>query len=128
MIAKTRQFVVLLGLIVSVVVLSEATDEGWLGMVPQSARVQVNPIRKSASAVHQGQKIFRTHCAQCHGENAEGSTRAPTLVSSRVQQVATEGDLHWLLVNGNRERGMPSWSKLGDTQIWQVIRYVRSLR
>jgi len=24
--------------------------------------------------------------------------------------------------------GMPSWAKLGDPQIWQVITYVRSLR
>jgi mono/diheme cytochrome c family protein len=44
-----------------------------------------------------------------------------------VQQEATEGDLHWLLVNGNMARGMPSWSKLGDPQIWQVISYLRSL-
>jgi mono/diheme cytochrome c family protein len=45
-----------------------------------------------------------------------------------VQQEATEGDLHWLLVNGNMARGMPSWSKLGDSQIWQVISYLKSLR
>jgi mono/diheme cytochrome c family protein len=44
-----------------------------------------------------------------------------------VQQQATEGDLHWLLVNGNMAHGMPSWSKLGDPQIWQVITYVKSL-
>ena len=47
---------------------------------------------------------------------------------NRVQQQATEGDLHWLLVNGNMRKGMPSWAKLGDQQIWQVITYVKSLR
>ena len=47
--------------------------------------------------------------------------------SERVQQVATEGDLHWLVTNGSMKYGMPSWAKLGDPQIWQVITYVRSL-
>jgi mono/diheme cytochrome c family protein len=45
-----------------------------------------------------------------------------------VQRRATDGDLHWLLVNGNKEKGMPAWAKLGDLKIWQVVSYVRSLR
>jgi mono/diheme cytochrome c family protein len=31
-------------------------------------------------------------------------------------------------VKGNKGRGMPSWARLGDVQIWEVIGYVRSLR
>jgi mono/diheme cytochrome c family protein len=44
-----------------------------------------------------------------------------------VQQEATEGDLHWLLVNGNPRRGMPSWSRLPDPQLWQLVTYLKSL-
>ena len=71
--------------------------------------------------------IFVDHCAHCHGNDAEGTKKRPSLKSARVQQEATDGDLHWLLVNGNRGQGMPSWVKLGDPQIWQVICYVKSL-
>jgi mono/diheme cytochrome c family protein len=74
-----------------------------------------------------GKRLFGAHCASCHGENAEGKKKKPALTSERVQQQATEGDIHWLLVNGNMGRGMPSWAKLPDPQLWQLIAYIKSL-
>ena len=115
-------------LVVTPLAACAAPDDGWLGRVPSGDQAQKIPVRKRAGAIRTGQQTFRNHCAQCHGGSGECSNRAPALVSFRVQHRATDGDLHWLLVNGNRERGMPSWSKLGDLQIWQVISYVRTLR
>ena len=117
-----------LTLLATISVASERGDDGWMGRVPQSDHEQKSPLRKKGNAIAEGHKTYRAHCAQCHGENAKGSDRAPTLVSSRVKHQATDGDLHWLLVNGNKERGMPAWAKLGDPQIWQIISYLRSLR
>jgi len=31
------------------------------------------------------------------------------------------------LVNGNMGRGMPSWAKLPDPQLWQLIAYIKSM-
>jgi mono/diheme cytochrome c family protein len=105
-----------------------ATANGaWLANVPQRDREKVNPYRDQPDAVAAGRRIFIDHCAHCHGNDAEGTKKRPSLKSTRVQQEATDGDLHWLLVNGNRSQGMPSWVKLGDPQIWQVICYVKSL-
>ena len=105
-----------------------ATSNGaWLGNVPQRDRDRVNPYRDQPDAVAAGRRIFLDHCAHCHGNDADGTKKRPSLKSPRVQQEATDGDLHWLLVNGNRGQGMPSWVKLGDPQIWQVICYVKSL-
>ncbi len=105
-----------------------ATSDGaWLANVPQHDRERVNPYRGQPDAVDAGRRIFLDHCAKCHGKEAEGTKKRPSLKSPRVQQQATDGDLHWLLVNGNRGQGMPSWIKLGDPQIWQVICYVKSL-
>ena len=115
-------------LVLVTLAVSESTDEGWLTKVPQNDHAQKSPIRKNAGAIAQGRSTFQAHCVQCHGKNAGGSDSAPALTTTRVQRRATEGDLHWLLVNGNKERGMPSWAKLGDLQIWQVISYVKSLR
>jgi mono/diheme cytochrome c family protein len=56
-----------------------------------------------------------------------GEPRSGRHSGERVQQQATEGDIHWLLVNGNMKKGMPSWAKLPDPQLWQVITYVKSL-
>ena len=105
-----------------------ATSNGaWLANVPQRDRERTNPYHDQADAVVAGRRIFLDHCAHCHGDDAEGTRKRPSLKSARVQQDATDGDLHWLLVNGNRGQGMPSWVKLGDPQIWQVICYVKSL-
>ncbi len=95
--------------------------------VPAKDHDRKNPYEGQADAVAAGRFVYEDHCSKCHGENAEGTKKRPSLRSARVQQEATEGDLHWLLVNGNMGRGMPSWSKLGDPQIWQTIRYVKSL-
>jgi mono/diheme cytochrome c family protein len=104
-----------------------ASNGAWLTNVPQRERERANPYRDQPDAVAAGRRIYLDHCAHCHGNDADGTKKRPSLKSARVQQEATDGDLHWLLVNGNRGQGMPSWVKLGDPQIWQVICYVKSL-
>ncbi len=106
-----------------------ATSNGaWLAKVPARERERVNPYHDSPEAVAAGERVFHDHCAQCHGQDARGTKKRPSLRSGRVQQQATEGDLHWLVTNGSMKYGMPSWAKLGDAQVWQVITYVRSLK
>jgi mono/diheme cytochrome c family protein len=105
-----------------------AASSDWLVQVPERDRQKTNPYRDQPEAVQAGRLLFADHCAQCHGDNAAGKNRKPSLRSERIQSVATEGDLHWLLVNGNLRRGMPSWSKLPDPQLWQLVTFLRSLK
>jgi len=121
-----RRFLVLL-MVALPLALFATSDGAWLMKVPARDREKVNPYRDQTDAVAAGRRIYVDHCAHCHGDDAQGTKKRPSLKSARVQQEATEGDLHWLLVNGNRGQGMPSWTKLGDPQIWQVIAYVKSL-
>jgi len=102
-------------------------DGSWMRHVPAKDHERKNPYEGQADAVAAGRLVYEDHCSKCHGENAQGTKKRPSLRSQRVQEEATVGDLHWLLVNGNMGRGMPSWSKLGDPQIWQVITYVKTL-
>jgi len=103
------------------------TDSTWLPKVPEHERGKTNPYEGQADAVAAGRRIFTDHCAHCHGDDAEGNRKHPSLRTPVVQQEATAGDLHWLLRNGIMSHGMPSWAKLGDPQIWQVITYLKSL-
>ena len=105
-----------------------AASSDWLSQVPPRDRQKINPYHDQPEAIQVGRLLFSDHCAQCHGESAQGSKKRPSLRTPRVQVEATEGDLRWLLANGNRRRGMPSWSKLPDQQLWQLISYLRSLK
>jgi mono/diheme cytochrome c family protein len=100
----------------------------WIDKVPANDHERTNPMAGSAEAQAAGGLLYADHCSKCHGEDAMGKGKRPSLRSERVQDSATPGDLHWLLVNGSLGRGMPSWSKLPDEQIWQIISYVKSLK
>lgn len=103
-----------------------AAEGGWLKRVPAAARTRQNPFANDPEAAGAGRKLFIEHCASCHGQNAEGTGRKPSLRSRRVHE-ATDGELEWLLTNGSLFRGMPSWSALPEEQRWQIVTYLRSL-
>jgi mono/diheme cytochrome c family protein len=97
-----------------------------LTKAPDKAGARPNPLENDADAVPAGAKLFSLHCAQCHGEAAQGSHRAPSLLARPVRQ-ATPGTLFWVLTNGVVRRGMPVWSKLPEPQRWQIVSYLKSL-
>lgn len=123
-----RRALTLLLVLLPAAMMFGAADGSWIQKVPSAAHEEVSPYRGQADAIDAGRRIFVDRCSHCHGEDAEGTRKRPPLTSERVQRQASEGDLHWLLVNGNMRKGMPSWAKLPDQQIWQVIAYLKSLR
>jgi mono/diheme cytochrome c family protein len=100
----------------------------WIDKVPSREHERTDQAFGSPEATAVGERLYAAHCAECHGNDAGGKGKRPSLRSERVQNAATPGDIHWLLVNGNLGRGMPSWSKLPDQQLWQIISYVKSLK
>ncbi len=97
-----------------------------LDKAPQKARVRANPLEHDPDAIAAGRLLFEDHCAECHGAQAEGGKKAPSLRVPEVQN-ATPGTLFWLLTNGVVRKGMPVWSKLPEPQRWQVVRFLKSL-
>jgi mono/diheme cytochrome c family protein len=97
-----------------------------LGKAPRKATRRNNPLHGDPDAVAAGGKLFDLHCAECHGEMAEGGRKGPSLRAPEVQQ-ASPGALFWILTNGVVRRGMPVWSKLPEPQRWQLVSYIKSL-
>jgi mono/diheme cytochrome c family protein len=100
-----------------------------LSKAPKKAVARHNLLEKDAEAVSGGAKLFALHCAECHGESAEGGKsrkKGPSLRAVEVQQAAP-GALFWVLTNGVVRRGMPVWSKLPEPQRWQLVSYIKSL-
>ena len=97
-----------------------------LEKAPPKYRAKANPLATDKDAVAAGKVLFEEHCAECHGENALGSKKAPSLRAKEVQE-APPGSLFWILTNGVVRKGMPVWSKLPEPQRWQLIGFIKSL-
>jgi mono/diheme cytochrome c family protein len=103
-----------------------AADGKWLKRVPDEDRKRVSPLHGQADAASAGKVLFDTNCAKCHGTEANGLHSRPSLRSERIRQ-ASDGELAWMLKNGDPYGGMPPWASLPEAQRWQIIAYLRSL-
>lgn len=72
-----------------------------------------------------GAKIFRSHCAQCHGSKGEGGL-GPNLTTGVFYHGGTDADLYRNITDGIAGTAMPG-SFFDGTQAWQIVAYVRSL-
>src|SRR5215470_1452898 len=78
--------------------------ESPLLKAPAESAARQNPYAGDPDAVKAGQKLFRHNCEDCHGTKAEGTRRAPALITPWVQG-AQPGAIFWLLTNGSLRRG-----------------------
>jgi mono/diheme cytochrome c family protein len=95
--------------------------------VPEKARVRRNPLESDPDAAAAGRKLFERRCAECHGNAAEGGKKAPSLRAEEVRQ-ASDGTIFWVLTNGVVRRGMPDWSKIPESERWQIVTFLKSLK
>jgi mono/diheme cytochrome c family protein len=98
----------------------------WTNHISEADRDRKNPYAEQRDAIAAGARMFADHCAKCHGADAQGTRKRPSLRSKEVQE-ASDGELFWMLRNGSLRRGMPSWSALPEPSRWQIIAYVKSL-
>ncbi len=94
-----------------------------------------NPLPETDEVVSQGQEVFLGTCAQCHGPNARGDTNlgrnmdppAMDLSSAHVQHW-NDAELFWIIQNGVRLTGMPSWrSSISENDTWKLARFIHNL-
>jgi mono/diheme cytochrome c family protein len=90
------------------------------------ARPQPMVTHPDAVAATAGRKLFEQHCAACHGIDATGTRRAPSLQSADLQATDAEWIFHFI-TNGDLRNGMPSWSRLPEERRWQIVAYIKSL-
>ena len=114
------------GVLVSACALMGAADGSWLKRVPATDKARVSPLADQRAAAEAGSHLYANECARCHGANGEGKGSRPAVVSARVSG-ATDGELAWLMKNGNPWKGMPAWSSLPDAERWQLVAYVKSI-
>ena len=85
-----------------------------------------NPLARDAAAVEAGGKAFQARCAFCHGTDGKGTGRGSNLTSGQWAHGGRDGELFKTIKQGVAGTEMPPHA-LPDTEIWQLVAYVRSL-
>jgi mono/diheme cytochrome c family protein len=103
--------------------------------IPLEAGRMKNPLPETDEVVSQGQEVFLGSCAECHGPEGRGDTNigrhmappAMDLSSPHVQHWS-DAELFWIVQNGVRLTGMPSWkSSLSENDTWKLARFIHKL-
>jgi mono/diheme cytochrome c family protein len=111
----------------------------YLKSLPQStapARGAQPPVKISAAMAEHGAKLYRDHCAQCHGDEGEGVAGAyPALAGNRAVTLPVTANLVQLVLGGGfapatagnpRPFGMPPYATvLSDADVAAVISHIR---
>ncbi|OGW48224.1 MAG: hypothetical protein A2078_08580 [Nitrospirae bacterium GWC2_57_9] len=115
---------------VSIPSLSMSQHSHWQAPAKEASRE--NPVPADKASLARGKKLYRAHCAACHGEQGRGDGPAGTNLEPRPTDLShvaghhKDGDLAWKIAAG---RGaMPGWKGvLKEDQIWDVVNYLKSL-
>ena len=101
---------------------TQAADTSWFAKYHPAPRDTLSP------AAYQGWEQFQINCSRCHGQEAEGTSFAPSLVQALGNggPVRTESAFLEIACNGVPNTGMPSWCKLGlgEDKLRQIYLYV----
>ncbi|MCA9600673.1 MAG: DM13 domain-containing protein [Polyangiales bacterium] len=89
------------------------------------------PAELSGGDVDEGRTIFNASCSACHGTDATGTTRAPSLVGSALsperiaERVRLSGSATSAVYDGLTGGAMPFWAadRLSDEELIDLVAY-----
>jgi cytochrome c oxidase cbb3-type subunit 3 len=102
--------------------------------VPNLLGQDQNPLANDPKASKLGEFQFRSNCAFCHGLGARGGGRGPDLTRAQKRHGSSDADLFRTINEGVPGTAMPPNGAtqqgvgMTDTEIWQVIAYIRSVQ
>ena len=109
-----------------------------VGLSSVAASVQAQELRDQyhqaprdtvSQEVYDGWKQYNLNCARCHGEDVQGTTIAPHLITSLKADgpINTKELFVQTVCAGRPDKGMPSWCALGmePATINKIYAYVK---
>jgi len=109
--------------------MAQADIEKKIFLSKAANKVDENTVKFSADPVviASGQAIFKTTCAACHGDHAQGNV-GPNLTDDYWLHGGKINDLFKTIKYGVLAKGMPTWEKqLSPKQISDVANYIKSI-
>lgn len=104
----------------------------------RSVEVHAAGIRVPASLddeakIAGGAGHFATHCAVCHGapgvakDDIAGGMYPQPPDLDHASRHFTPAELFWIVKNGIKLTGMPSWADHGDDELWDIVAFLEKL-
>lgn len=130
---KKTIFMLLAGCFITTLAMSQAPAKPW--PVPDKSVSMKNPVKPDATNLKEGRDLYATHCQSCHGKKGKGDgTKAAQLettcgdFTTAAFQKETDGALFYKITQGRKD--MPSFKKKipEESDIWNVVNYVRTLK
>jgi mono/diheme cytochrome c family protein len=117
----------------------QAHDAHGRSYAPIEARRLKSPIADAAGHLTEGQALYQSSCAGCHGDDGRSRTKLagslpvrPTDLSDYMMESMRDGEIFWVVTHGIARGGMqhmPGFEQaLTDTQRWELVLWVRELR
>jgi mono/diheme cytochrome c family protein len=120
----------------SVLCLSVGVGAQKRGGDPKLAALK-NPVPANASSINAGRALYNKNCRHCHGLRGKGdglmapkNPRPADLTDDKWDHGSSDGEIYTLILNGAPEPMSEMKSTKGTlapTQIWQIVRYIRSI-
>jgi len=116
-----------------------AAGGGASGQSPAvgSAGAARNPIASSPESIAAGKALYQENCATCHGMTGKGRPPSPVpgvvmpsnLTDDKWDHGGSDGEIFVSIKKGigPAYKMEPFEDRLSDTDIWNVINYIRSL-
>jgi mono/diheme cytochrome c family protein len=113
--------------------ISQAQSKSWT--VPNDAVKIKNPEASDAASIKNGQTLYQTYCAPCHGNKGKGDGPAsaslnpkPADHTSAMVQAESDGTIYYKISEGHAHTAMPPFKAvLHPDQRWAIVNYMRTL-
>ena len=113
--------------------ISQAQSKSW--PVPNDAVNIKNPEASDAASIKNGQTLYQTYCAPCHGNRGKGDGPAsaslnpkPADHTSAMVQAESDGTIYYKISEGHAHTAMPPFKAvLHPDQRWAIVNYMRTL-
>ncbi len=95
-----------------------------------------NPVPSTPESVAAGKALFQKNCRFCHGAEAKGNgpmapegTHPSDLTDAKWDRGSTDGEIFLVIRDGAGPKfDMKGYkSKMSETDIWNVVNYLRSI-
>jgi mono/diheme cytochrome c family protein len=133
-----RRAVVILSAVVGLAVTVLARQTTGKGD-PEAVKIK-NPVASRPESIAAGQKQYQGLCAGCHGKDAKGGivisviedrggNQPPDLTDEKWDHGSSDGEIFTVVKKGiGPEFFMAPWDgRVSDTEIWNMVNYIKSL-